>query len=54
MNKRIGRPKYDVVIPNTNNQFQHYMGNDLAPDKRGLYKLKYPMSHGVVNQWDDM
>lgn len=28
---RVGRPKYDVVIPNTNNQFQHYMGDDLAP-----------------------
>ncbi len=28
---RIGRPKYDVVIPNTNNQFQYYMGDDLTP-----------------------
>lgn len=26
----IGRPKYNVVIPNTNNQFEHYMGDDLA------------------------
>lgn len=51
---RVGRPKYDVVIPNTNNQFEHYMGDDLSPEKRGLYKLKYPISHGVVDNWDDM
>ena len=50
----IGRPKYNVVIPNTNNQFEHYMGDDLASEKRGLYKLRYPVSHGVVDHWDDM
>lgn len=53
-NHSIGRPKYNVVIPNTNNQFEHYMGDDLASEKRGLYKLRYPISHGVVDYWEDM
>jgi actin-related protein len=30
------------------------MGDDLASEKRGLYKLRYPISHGVVDYWDDM
>jgi actin-related protein len=43
-----------VVIPNTTNQLDSYIGEDLNSSKRGLYKLKYPLSHGVIDYWDDM
>lgn len=51
---RIGRPKYNVVIPSTANQLDTYIGKDLDESKRGLYKLRYPIKHGVVENWDDM
>ena len=25
-----------------------------AQEARGLLKIKYPMEHGIVNDWDDM
>ena len=51
---RVGRPKYQVVIPNTANQLETYIGDEIASNKRGLYKLKYPLTHGVIENWDDM
>ena len=50
----IGRPKYQVVIPSTSNQSDAYMGDDLNSSKRGMFKLRYPIKHGVVDNWDDM
>jgi actin-related protein len=50
----VGRPKYQVVIPNTANQLDSYIGEELTTSKRGLYKLKHPLSHGVIEHWDDM
>lgn len=50
----VGRPKYDVVIPSTSNQFETYTGEQLDSNKRGLYRLRYPISHGVIEHWDDM
>ena len=50
----VGRPKYQVVIPNTANQLETYIGEELNTSKRGLYKLKHPLSHGVIDHWDDM
>lgn len=44
----VGRPKYNVVIPNTSNQLDTYIGKDLDDSKRGLYKLRYPIKHGVI------
>lgn len=44
----VGRPKYQVVIPNTANQLETYIGEELTSNKRGLYKLKHPLSHGVI------
>jgi centractin len=51
---RVGRPKYNVVIPSTSNQMETYIGKELEESKRGLYKLRYPMKHGVIENWDDM
>jgi centractin len=31
-----------------------YIGKELEESKRGLYKLRYPMRHGVIENWDDM
>jgi actin-related protein len=50
----IGRPKYQVVIPSTSNQSDAYMGDDLNSSKRGMFKLRYPIKHGVIENWDDM
>jgi len=44
----VGRPKYNVVIPSTSNQLDTYIGKDLDDSKRGLYKLRYPVKHGVI------
>ena len=30
-----------------------FVGNK-AQELRGLLKIQYPMTHGVVNHWDDM
>ena len=54
LRSRVGRPKYNVVIPSTSNQLQTYVGKELEENKRGLYKLRHPMSHGVIEHWDDM
>jgi actin-related protein len=31
-----------------------YMGKSLEGSKRGLYKIKHPINHGIINNWDDM
>jgi centractin len=50
----VGKPKYKVVIPSTSNQSDFYIGKELEDNKRGLYKLRYPIKHGVIEHWDDM
>jgi len=49
----VGRPKYKVVIP-TSNQSDIVVGEQLNSDRKGLLKMKYPMSHGIIENWDDM
>ena len=48
----IGKAKYEYVLPTTN-QSAFTMGN-LKDETRGLLKLKYPMSHGIINDWKSM
>ena len=42
------------MIPSTSNQSDFYIGKELEDNKRGLYKLRYPVKHGVIEHWDDM
>lgn len=30
------------------------MGDDINSSKRGMFKLRYPIKHGVIENWDDM
>jgi centractin len=48
----VGRPKYEKVMQ-TQEDFDICLGPK-AEKNLGMLKLKYPMSHGVVNNWSDM
>lgn len=48
----VGRPKHTKVMMTKFDQ-DLYIGNDCDKAK-GLLKLNYPMSHGIVDNWSDM
>lgn len=48
----IGRPKYKSVLPNSA-QTDCYIGNT-KDESKGLFKIKYPITHGVITNWNDM
>ena len=49
----VGRPKHRRILPGNHHDPDCYIGMD-AEQSRGLLKLKYPMVHGVVENWTDM
>ena len=49
----MGRPKHRKVLAATKNDPEMYIGAD-AEHVRGLLRLKYPLVHGVVEDWMDM
>ena len=48
----IGRPKYEEAMLGAKYQ-DVYLG-DAAQSYRGMLKIKYPLDHGVVTDWNDM
>lgn len=48
----VGRPKHIRVMAGAL-EGDVFIGKR-AQDFRGLLKIKYPMEHGIVTDWDDM
>ncbi len=48
----VGRPKHTRVLAG-GLEGDVFIGNR-AQDHRGLLKLRYPLEHGVVTDWEDM
>ncbi len=49
----IGSPKYTKVMPSSISENDTFIGSK-AQKLRGLLRLRYPISHGVVTNWNDM
>jgi len=48
----VGRPRTDAAMMGMAKK-EAYIGED-AQLKRGILHLKYPIAHGVIENWDDM
>lgn len=58
---RVGVPKYHKLMnhnlelnyDNISSQYC-YVGNDITDENVSLYKLRYPIDSGIVNNWEDV
>ncbi|KAG7575323.1 hypothetical protein FFLO_00487 [Filobasidium floriforme] len=49
----IGRPKHPKIMATDFDEKEVYIGRR-AQELRGLLKIKWPVEHGIVTDWDDM
>jgi len=49
----VGRPKHLRVLAGAL-EGEVFIGQKAATELRGLLKIKYPLEHGIVTDWDDM
>ncbi|KAL2204222.1 actin-related protein, ARP1 class [Sarocladium strictum] len=49
----VGRPKHTRVLAGAL-EGDYFIGQKAAQELRGLLKIKYPLEHGIVTDWDDM
>eukprot|EP01095_Lingulamoeba_sp_RSL-Kostka_P009062 TRINITY_DN30_c1_g1_i1.p1 TRINITY_DN30_c1_g1~~TRINITY_DN30_c1_g1_i1.p1 ORF type:complete len:399 (-),score=149.21 TRINITY_DN30_c1_g1_i1:158-1354(-) len=49
----VGTPKHDRVMAGSLDGKNHFVGKE-AQEHRGLLKLKYPIEHGIINDFDEM
>jgi len=47
----VGRPRFKEIVGAEIKE--EFIGNEVLP-KRGVCNLKYPVEHGVINDWEDM
>ena len=50
--RSVGRPKHVRILAGAL-EGDTFIGRK-AQEFRGLLKIKYPMEHGIVQDWDDM
>lgn len=50
--RSVGRPKHVRILAGAL-EGDAFIGRK-AQEFRGLLKIKYPMEHGIVQDWDDM
>ncbi|KAH6641658.1 actin family [Chaetomium tenue] len=49
----VGRPKHLRVLAGAL-EGEVFVGEKAAAELRGLLKIRYPLEHGIVTDWDDM
>lgn len=49
----VGRPKHTRVLAGAL-EGEVFIGQRAANELRGLLKIRYPLEHGIVTDWDDM
>ncbi len=49
----VGRPKHLRVLAGAL-EGEVFIGQKAATDLRGSLKIRYPLEHGIVTDWDDM
>src|SRR6478752_7259875 len=49
----VGRPKHLRVLAGAL-EGEVFIGQKASTELRGLLKIRYPLEHGIVTDWDDM